>query len=114
MITFSATATSPARRRGWSASSWSFDLFCGAVPAAPGPNTATCCAPDAKHKVDRRLVNSGWTGGTTAWAARRSSDARARHRCADGSLRNASYRTDPYFGSVPTSVPGVEPHLFIR
>ena len=30
----------------------------------------------------------------------------------DGSLRNASYRTDPYFGfAVPTSVPGVEPHL---
>ena len=40
-------------------------------------------------------------------------DARAghrrarRHRC-----KNASYRTDPYFGfAVPTSVPGVEPHL---
>lgn len=30
----------------------------------------------------------------------------------DGSLKGASYRTDPYFGfSVPTSVPGVEPHL---
>jgi phosphoenolpyruvate carboxykinase (ATP) len=30
----------------------------------------------------------------------------------DGSLRNASFRTDPYFGfAVPTSVPGVEPHL---
>src|SRR5205814_1510204 len=30
----------------------------------------------------------------------------------DGSLKNASFRTDPYFGfSVPTSVPGVEPHL---
>jgi len=30
----------------------------------------------------------------------------------DGSLRNASFRTDPYFGfAVPTSVPGIEPHL---
>ena len=30
----------------------------------------------------------------------------------DGSLKNASYRTDPYFGfAVPSSVPGVEPHL---
>ena len=30
----------------------------------------------------------------------------------DGSLRNASFRTDPYFGfAVPTSLPGVEPHI---
>ena len=30
----------------------------------------------------------------------------------DGSLRNAKFRTDPYFGfSVPTSVAGIEPHL---
>jgi phosphoenolpyruvate carboxykinase (ATP) len=30
----------------------------------------------------------------------------------DGSLRSASFRTDPYFGfAVPTSVPGIEPHL---
>jgi len=30
----------------------------------------------------------------------------------DGSLKEAKYRTDPYFGfAVPTSVPGVEPHL---
>jgi phosphoenolpyruvate carboxykinase (ATP) len=27
-------------------------------------------------------------------------------------LRSASFRTEPYFGfAVPTSVPGVEPHL---
>jgi phosphoenolpyruvate carboxykinase (ATP) len=33
-------------------------------------------------------------------------------RALDGSLKNASYRTDSYFGfAVPTSVPGVEPHL---
>ena len=30
----------------------------------------------------------------------------------NGSLKNADFRTDPYFGfAVPTSVPGVEPHL---
>ena len=30
----------------------------------------------------------------------------------DGSLKSAVFRTDPYFGfSVPTSLPGVEPHL---
>jgi phosphoenolpyruvate carboxykinase (ATP) len=30
----------------------------------------------------------------------------------DGSLKSASYRTDPYFGfAVPVSVPGVEPDL---
>ena len=30
----------------------------------------------------------------------------------DGSLNKADFRTDPYFGlAVPTSVPGVEPHL---
>jgi phosphoenolpyruvate carboxykinase (ATP) len=30
----------------------------------------------------------------------------------NGSLKNSDFRTDPYFGfSVPTSVPGVEPHL---
>ena len=30
----------------------------------------------------------------------------------NGSLRNADFRTDKYFGfAVPTSLPGVEPHL---
>jgi phosphoenolpyruvate carboxykinase (ATP) len=30
----------------------------------------------------------------------------------DGSLGRAKFRTDPHFGlAVPTSVPGVEPHL---
>jgi phosphoenolpyruvate carboxykinase (ATP) len=30
----------------------------------------------------------------------------------DGSLNRATFRTDPYFGlAVPTSVPGVEPHI---
>ena len=30
----------------------------------------------------------------------------------NGSLRNADFRTDKYFGfAVPTSLPGVEPHM---
>ena len=39
-------------------------------------------------------------------------DARAADAALNGSLKDADFRTDPYFGfSVPTSVPGVEPHL---
>jgi phosphoenolpyruvate carboxykinase (ATP) len=68
----------------------------------------------SKHKVDCWLVNSGWTGGIYGTGRRMPIKAtRALVTGAlDGSLKNASYRTDPYFGfSVPTSVPGVEPHL---
>ena len=68
----------------------------------------------AKHKVDCWLVNSGWTGGIYGVGRRMPIKAtRALVTGAlDGSLKNASFRTDPYFGfAVPTSVPGVEPHL---
>jgi phosphoenolpyruvate carboxykinase (ATP) len=68
----------------------------------------------AKYNVDCWLVNSGWTGGIYGVGRRMPIKAtRALVTGAlDGSLKNASYRTDPYFGfSVPTSVPGVEPHL---
>jgi phosphoenolpyruvate carboxykinase (ATP) len=68
----------------------------------------------SQHKVDCWLVNSGWTGGIYGVGRRMPIKAtRALVTGAlDGSLKNASYRTDPYFGfSVPTSVPGVEPHL---
>jgi phosphoenolpyruvate carboxykinase (ATP) len=68
----------------------------------------------ARHKVDCWLVNSGWTGGIYGVGRRMPIKAtRALVTGAlDGSLRNASYRTDPYFGfAVPTSVPGIEPHL---
>jgi len=68
----------------------------------------------SKHKVDCWLVNSGWTGGIYGVGRRMPIKAtRALVTGAlDGSLRNASYRTDPYFGfAVPTSVPGIEPHL---
>ena len=68
----------------------------------------------AKHNVDCWLVNSGWTGGIYGVGRRMPIKAtRALVTAAlNGSLKNASFRTDPYFGfSVPTSVPGIEPHL---
>jgi phosphoenolpyruvate carboxykinase (ATP) len=67
-----------------------------------------------EHKVDCWLVNSGWTGGIYGVGRRMPIKAtRALVTGAlDGSLRTASFRTDPYFGfAVPTSVPGIEPHL---
>jgi phosphoenolpyruvate carboxykinase (ATP) len=68
----------------------------------------------ARHNVDCWLVNSGWTGGKYGVGRRMPIKAtRALVTAAlEGSLKNASYRTDPYFGfAVPTSVPGIEPHL---
>ncbi len=67
-----------------------------------------------KHKVDCWLVNSGWTGGKYGVGRRMPIKATRTLLTAalNGSLKNADFRTDPYFGfSVPTSVPGVEPHL---
>ena len=68
----------------------------------------------SRHNVDCWLVNSGWTGGIYGVGRRMPIKAtRALVTGAlDGSLRNVSFRTDPYFGfAVPTSVPGIEPHL---
>jgi phosphoenolpyruvate carboxykinase (ATP) len=68
----------------------------------------------AEHKVDCWLVNTGWTGGSYGVGRRMPIQVtRALLNAAlDGSLKDASYRTDPYFGfSVPTSVPGVPPHI---
>jgi phosphoenolpyruvate carboxykinase (ATP) len=68
----------------------------------------------AKHNVDCWLVNSGWTGGKYGVGRRMPIKATRTLLTAalNGSLKNADFRTDPYFGfSVPTSVPGVEPHL---
>ena len=68
----------------------------------------------SKHKVDCWLVNSGWTGGKYGEGRRMPIKATRTLLTAalDGSLKDADFRTDPYFGfSVPTSVPGVEPHL---
>jgi phosphoenolpyruvate carboxykinase (ATP) len=68
----------------------------------------------SRHKVDCWLVNSGWTGGIYGVGRRMPIKAtRALVTGAlDGSLKSVSFRTDPYFGfAVPTSVPGIEPHL---
>jgi phosphoenolpyruvate carboxykinase (ATP) len=68
----------------------------------------------SKHKADCWLVNSGWTGGKYGVGRRMPIKATRTLLSAalDGSLKTADFRTDRYFGfSVPTSVPGVEPHL---
>ena len=66
------------------------------------------------HGVNCWLVNTGWTGGKYGVGRRMPIKVTRTLLTAalDGSLRGAKYRTDPYFGfSVPTSVPGIEPHL---
>ena len=68
----------------------------------------------AAHDVDCWLVNTGWTAGKYGVGRRMPIKVTRTLLTAalDGSLRNAKFRTDPYFGfSVPTSVPGIEPHL---
>ncbi len=68
----------------------------------------------ANHGVDCWLVNTGWTGGKYG-VGRRMPIKVTRTLLAgvlDGSLKHADVRTDPYFGfKVPTSVPGIEPHI---
>ena len=68
----------------------------------------------AKHNVDCWLVNTGWTGGKYGVGRRMPIKVtRALLTAAlNGSLRNVEFRTDKYFGfAVPTSVPGIEPHI---
>jgi phosphoenolpyruvate carboxykinase (ATP) len=68
----------------------------------------------ARHDVDCWLVNTGWTGGKHGVGRRMPIRVTRRllTSALDGSLSRADFRTDPYFGfSVPTSVPGVEPHI---
>jgi phosphoenolpyruvate carboxykinase (ATP) len=66
------------------------------------------------HGVDCWLVNTGWTGGIYGVGRRMPIKVTRTLLTAalDGSLKNAKFRTDPYFGfSVPTQLPGIEPHL---
>src|SRR5690242_17468219 len=66
------------------------------------------------YKVDCWLVNTGWTGGIYGVGKRMPIKVTRTLLTAalDGSLKNAEFRTDPYFGfAVPTSVPGVEPQI---
>jgi phosphoenolpyruvate carboxykinase (ATP) len=68
----------------------------------------------ARHHVDCWVVNTGWTGGKFGTGRRMPIRVTRRLLAAalDGSLNRASFRTDPYFGlAVPSSVPGVEPHI---
>jgi phosphoenolpyruvate carboxykinase (ATP) len=68
----------------------------------------------AKHHVDCWLVNTGWTGGKYGVGRRMPIRVTRRLLSAalEGSLNRADFRRDPYFGfAVPTSVPGVEPHI---
>jgi phosphoenolpyruvate carboxykinase (ATP) len=90
---------------------------CFGAPFLPRPPTeygAVMREFISKHKVDCWLVNSGWTGGIYGVGRRMPIKAtRALVTGAlDGSLKTVSFRTDPYFGfAVPSSVPGIEPHL---
>ncbi len=67
----------------------------------------------AKGGVDVWLVNTGWTGGGAGTGGTGSrmpiKVTRALLNAAlDGSLKNAEFRRDPFFGfAVPVSVPGV-------
>ncbi len=68
----------------------------------------------ARHHVDCWLVNTGWTGGGVGVGRRKPIRVTRRHQTAAhvGTLSRADFRRDPYFGfAVPTSVPGVEPHI---
>jgi phosphoenolpyruvate carboxykinase (ATP) len=64
----------------------------------------------AKHAVDCWLVNTGWTGGVgTGQRMPIRVTRRLLAGALDGSLAQAEFRRDPYFGfAVPVSVPGVE------
>jgi phosphoenolpyruvate carboxykinase (ATP) len=65
----------------------------------------------AKGNVSCWLVNTGWTGGKYGVGKRMPIKAtRALLNAAlDGSLNNAEFRKDPYFGfDVPVAVPGVD------
>jgi phosphoenolpyruvate carboxykinase (ATP) len=68
----------------------------------------------SRHHVDCWLVNTGWTGGKYGVGRRMPIRVTRRLLTAalEGSLNRADFRRDPYFGfAVPTSVPGVEPHI---
>nr|WP_255696711.1 phosphoenolpyruvate carboxykinase [Sandaracinobacteroides sayramensis] len=65
----------------------------------------------ARGGVDCWLVNTGWTGGQYGTGQRMPIKVtRALLNAAlDGSLKNAEFRKDPFFGfDVPVSVPGVD------
>jgi phosphoenolpyruvate carboxykinase (ATP) len=63
-----------------------------------------------RHGADCWLVNTGWTGGAYGTGKRMSiQHTRALLRAAlDGSLAQAEFTTDPFFGlQIPKALPGV-------
>lgn len=65
----------------------------------------------AAHEVDCWLVNTGWTGGSYGVGHRMPIKVTRTLLSAalDGSLRNAEFRTDPFFGfAVPVAVQGID------
>ncbi len=84
------------------------------LPRHPGVYGNMLRALIARHNVDCWLVNTGWTGGKYGTGRRMPIKVtRALLGAAlDGSLRGVRFHNDRYFGfAVPTSVPGVEPHI---
>jgi phosphoenolpyruvate carboxykinase (ATP) len=68
----------------------------------------------AMHDVDCWLVNTGWTGGKYGVGQRMPIKVTRSLLTAalDGSLKDAGFRTDPYFGfQIPNHVDGVDPVL---
>jgi len=64
----------------------------------------------AQHGVNCWLVNTGWTGGKYGVGQRMPIKVTRALLAGvlDGSLKDATFRTDPYFGfEVPTAVPGI-------
>jgi phosphoenolpyruvate carboxykinase (ATP) len=67
-----------------------------------------------RHGADCWLVNTGWTGGRYGVGRRMPIRVTRSLLTAalDGSLKSATFRTDPYFGfAVPMELAGVAPHL---
>ncbi|MTI00276.1 phosphoenolpyruvate carboxykinase [Roseibium sp. RKSG952] len=68
----------------------------------------------AEYDVDCWLVNTGWTGGAYGTGSRMPIKATRAllHGALDGTLQDASFRTDTNFGfEVPLEVPGVDARI---
>ena len=80
------------------------------LPLPPGNYAKMLGERIAKHGVKCWLVNTGWTGGPFGVGSRmKLAYTRAMISAAlDGTLSNASFKNDPFFGlAVPASVPNV-------
>ncbi len=90
---------------------------CFGAPFMPRhPSTYGNLLRDLIAQAQCRLLarQHGWTGGGVGTGRRMPIRVTRRLLSAalDGSLAQAEFRRDPYFGfAVPVSVPGVEPHI---